>query len=95
MLSKSPKIKYSPSEQAVFIILSKYAGRKKKLPTTQLVSWDLYGNLDEMPFHAYQMTGGIIRSLRKKLIANEEPFKLEKIKVPGKKVMWQLEKNHN
>lgn len=90
-LSKKPKVKYSPSEEKVFRIIRTYAGRKKKLPTTKMVSLDLYGDHAGVPYHADQIVSGSLRSLRKKILTNEEPFRLEKIKVPGQKeVMWGL-----
>ena len=94
ILSKNPKVRYSPTEQEVFRILARYAGNVKKLPTTQLVSWDLYGDAGDLPFHADQIAGGAIRSLMRKLDANEEPFKLQRVKIPGKKVVWRLTKNN-
>jgi hypothetical protein len=87
-LSKDPKVRYSPAEEKVFEIISAY----KKPVTTKVVIQDYFGPFGEVPYHAKDITGSNIRSLRRKVSVNQEPFNIERVKVPGKPVGWTLKK---
>lgn len=89
ILSKEPKIKYAPAEIKVFKIISAY----RKPITTKMIVEDFYFTLKgAKPFHADNIIGGTIRTLRKKIALNKEPFILARLKVSGKPVEWALRK---
>jgi hypothetical protein len=94
VLSKEPKVQYSPSELKVFEIVSRYSHKKKELPTTKVVTLDFY-EFGELPFNADIIIGGTIRSLQKKMDVNREAVKLERVKFPGQLVMWKIENRTN
>ena len=69
-LSEDPFISYSPRERDIFAALLK-AG---KAISTEKLSELVFA--DSPRFHARTLLGGALRSLMKKIDANEEPFKV-------------------
>ena len=67
-LSKDGKIKYSPMEQTIFSLLRE----EGEIDTAQITK-KFYGK-KEVPFNARKIVSGALRDLKRKVVANDEPF---------------------
>lgn len=87
-LSENGSVGYSPSERLVFRILNR---RSLPSPSTVIVSQFYKDKGSSAPYNSRQIVMGSLRSLVKKLEANNEEFRIKRIKREGNKVLeYQL-----